>query len=171
MQFRGVAYQVVAHIRHADVYREHISDVIGFIVDLQWAKAVKLAGTVERGVAGWSRDRSRSDADRHRRGWPARRRQPAVAHCAPDRRRQFPLLFFDPDTAVAGKVGREEWTVAVSANNDPSLTRAVRVANQMMAVGVTASIALVVALILMARAQGSHAARQSSRGLRVGGHA
>ena len=68
-------------------------------------------------------------------------------------RRQFPLLFFDPDTAVAGKVGREEWTVAVSANNDPSLTQAVRVANQMMAVGVTASIALVVALILMARAQ------------------
>jgi signal transduction histidine kinase len=153
LEFRGVSYQVVAQIRHADVYREQISDVIGFMVDLQWVKDryfAELSSEVWQIGPGSERGLTLSVTDALGRVVAG---SPLPQPSALTERRHFALLFFDPDTYGAGHLAREEWTVAVSAANDPSLTQAVRVANQMVVVGLAASVAMAGALVVMARAQ------------------
>jgi signal transduction histidine kinase len=153
LEFRGVSYQVVAQVRYADIYRERVADVIGFVVDLHWVKERyfnELTSEVWQIGPGIERGLTLSVTDASGRvvaGLP-----PPPTHMLTERR-QFPLFFFDPDTYGTGQVAREELTVAVSAAHDPALTQAARVANQMVFVGVTASFALVGALIFMARAQ------------------
>jgi signal transduction histidine kinase len=152
LEFQGATYQVVAQLRYSDLYREHVADVIGFIVDLQWVKEryfAELSSEVWQIGPGIERGLTLSVTDAAGRvaaGLPL----PLDGNLT--ERRQFPLFFFDPDT-YGGQVAREEWTIAVSAAHDPAFTQAGRVANQMVIVGVTASIALVGALVLMARAQ------------------
>lgn len=153
LQFRGAAYQVVAQVRYADVYREQVADVIGFIVDLQWVKERyfdELSSEVWQIGPGIERGLTLSVTDASGRIVAG---APLDGEATLTERRQVPLFFFDPDTYGVGKVAREELTVAVSAAQDPALTQAGRVANQMVFVGVTASAALVGALVLMARAQ------------------
>lgn len=153
LEFGGVAYQVVAQVRYADVYREQLTDVIGFVVDLQWVKDRyfrELASEVWQIGPGIERGLTLSVTDAAGRVLAG---SPLPVPSALSEHRQFPLYFFDPDAYRARQVKREELSIAVSAAQDPALIQAARVANQMVAVGATASIALFGALVLMARAQ------------------
>ncbi len=153
LPFEGVSYQVVAQVRYADVYREQLTDVIGFVVDLDWVKEryfSEVSGEVWQIGPGIERGLTLSVTDATGRVLAG---SALPLSGALSERRQFPLYFFDPDAYWARQVAREDLTVAVSAAHDPALTQATRVADQMVVVGATASIALVGGLVLMARAQ------------------
>jgi signal transduction histidine kinase len=109
-------YQVVARLRYADAYRTRLSGVLGFMVNLDWAKEHylrDLAGEVERvrsDAVRLSAVPQRVAADR------ALARAPLVRG-----QRSFPLLFFDPlSLAVTARpdLSREVWVAEAVLSDD-----------------------------------------------------
>lgn len=153
----GSQYQVVGHISYADIYREQVSAVIGFVVDLNWVSRhyfAELTSEVWQIGAGPDGGLVLSVTDGSGR---------VVAGSAmPDsttltERRSFPLMFFDPDAYRSRELSDELWTVSVSAISDASLVQASRVANQMTVVGTASAAALAAGLLLMGRAERARA--------------
>jgi signal transduction histidine kinase len=150
----GQPYQVVAVLTYGDVYREHLSGVVGFTVNLSWVRQHYFSGLARQVWSiGPGADLTLAfnisdDQNRLVTGVRIDDNSPLT------RRRTFDLAFFDPDagTYSFNNFVPEVWTVAVSASQDPSLSRALGLANRILAVGGASSLALAVGLVLMIRA-------------------
>ena len=154
MPLAGVSYQIVAQLTYRDAFREHLSQVVGFMVNLQWVRKhyfPELAKEV-LGIEGPEHGLTLSITDD---GGEVVAGSKLADGGALTHRRQFTLLFFDPDLQVYSShdLTSELWTVAVSASNDPSLTRAITIANRMLMIGAASALALAAGLILTVRAE------------------
>lgn len=155
MSLDGVPYQIIAQLTYRDVFREHLSQVVGFMVNLSWVREHYFAELTREVLGvdpGSGRGLTLSVTDNAG--------QVVAGSTLADgstltHRRQFNLLFFDPDLQVyfSHDLSGETWTVAVSASNDPSLARAITIANRMLMIGAASALALAAGLILTVRAE------------------
>jgi signal transduction histidine kinase len=153
-----VAYHVVAQLTYADIYREHLSEVVGFTVNSAWVRNnyfSDLVSEVWQVGPGTETGLIHSVTDAQGR---------VVAGAAIDdagnltHRRQLPLAFLELDSeATTGQRQPSEiWTVIVSAA-DPALASAIGLANRMLIVGAASALALALGLLLMVRAERTRA--------------
>lgn len=155
----GVAYQIVAQLTYSDPFREHLSEIVGFTVNLSWVHQhyfADLSRQVREIGADAENGLTLSVTD-------ATGNQVAGARINDTgtlvNQRSLSLTFVDPDVVLdlRGDLLKRPWTVKVSAANDPALSRAISGANQTLAIGAVAALALTVGLVLTARAQSSAA--------------
>jgi len=146
----GTRYQVVALLTYRDVFRDHLSEVVGFTVNLPWARAhyfPELSRQAWDSVVGSGAGLSLSLTDDT---------GAVVAGAPADRdlrltqRAQLRPLFFDPDfePSASRDVSLGQWTLAISALNDPLLRRNILMANRIIAVGAVSALSLVFGLSL-----------------------
>jgi len=151
MSIEGTPYQVVALLSYNDLYRDHLSGVVGFIVNLPWAKAhyfPELARQAWDSVAGSDANLALSLTDGQGDlivGAPI----DPEAHLT--QRTHLRPLFFDPDfePSPPRAVSRDQWTLTVSASNDPVLRGDIVMARRVVGVGALSALCLILGLILV----------------------
>ncbi|MEO8679122.1 MAG: HAMP domain-containing sensor histidine kinase [Vicinamibacterales bacterium] len=151
----AVTYQVVAQLTYADAFREHLSEVVGFTVNLPWVREhyfSDLAGQVwaigagaEKGLALSVTDGSGNQVA----GVRIDDRGTLTNH------RPFALAFVNPDAVLDLRADllRRPWLVKVSAVDDPAVSQAIIGANRMLVIGGASALALALGLALAVRAQ------------------
>jgi signal transduction histidine kinase len=149
----GVQYQVVARLLYRDPLRERLEGVFGFTVNLAWVRQFyfpEVTRQVSRiGDPSVTLPLAVLDAS-----GATIAGAPASALRAPIASREFPLAFFDQLLLAsdAPDLRRETWQAVAGAGNDPTLGDAVEGGNLTLAVTAFAAAALVLGLILTARA-------------------
>ena len=151
----GVPYQVVAQLVYDDVYRQHLSRVVGFTVNLAWTREHYFSELAEQ---VWAIGRSSETGMlMHIRDSGGR----VVAGTAFDERgtltcqRAFDLVFLDSESAfpVSGGYAPATWTVVVSSAGSRYLFQDVAAANRVLALAGLSGLAFAVGLILTWRAE------------------
>jgi signal transduction histidine kinase len=147
----GTPYQIVARLEYQDPFREHLTSIFGFTVNLAWVQQAyfsEIPSQVAR-IANSGVDIDLAVLDDSGRSVNGRTGGP------PHTVREFSLLFFDPSIVAldppADLVVRT-WSVRVSAANDPTLIWATRGADWTMMILVAASLALGASLLVAVRA-------------------
>jgi signal transduction histidine kinase len=150
----GSAYQVVAQVVYADIYRQEASSVVGFTVNLDWVRQryfselTQQVWSIGHGAeAGLIMQISDSQGaliagEYFDPGTPLSHRRP------------FDLLFIDPQAAfaVSRSFAPETWTVVVSGSRARFLARDSVEANRVLVFAAFSSLLFAVGLILTARA-------------------
>jgi signal transduction histidine kinase len=147
----GVRYQVVALLTYGDMYRDHLSAVVGFTVDLSWAKThyfPELSRQAWDSVVGADANLALSltdDAGQMVAGSAVDDETPLT------QRMTLRPLFFDPDFEPSPPrgVSRDQWTLAISASTDPGLRRDIVMAGRIIGIGAVAALSLVFGLSLI----------------------
>jgi len=154
-----VRYQIVVQLTYGDAFRQQLSEVVGFTVNLAWVQEhyfADLTKQVWEIGAGAEKGLTLSVTD-------GNGRQVAGTHIdaasSLTNRRPFVLAFVDPDVVVnlRGEFLRRPWVAAVSAEGDPALAQALTGATRALWIGAVSALALVAGLVLTARAQRSAA--------------
>jgi signal transduction histidine kinase len=150
----GIQYQVVAQLNYRDVYREQLSQVIGFTINLPWIRqhyfrnltqqVWNVGGGAEGGLALSVTDAAGALVA----GSPIREHDPLTST------RHLELLFFNPDLLLdpPSDLPSHPWAVRVSAAGDAALSQAISGANRTLLIGATSALALAIGLVLTARA-------------------
>lgn len=164
-QVGGAPYQVIALLSYDDRYREHLTDVFGFMVNLEWARTQyfqDLARQVARTArAGGDVLLTISDE----RGAPVVR-APSDRRPDAEGRRQFPLAFFDPvliAAAVPADLPMRTWTADAIVAGDPTLLAADQGAQRTLVLALATALLLGVGLVLTLRAARANAALAEMR--------
>jgi signal transduction histidine kinase len=143
-----VRYQVVAQLFYRDLFRDHLSGVAGFTVNLPWVRThyfPELAKQAWASLPGVASNLTFSITDSSGAaivGRPIDPDEPLT-----ERGPLLPL-FFDPDAeaAVRRDLARDRWTIATSASSDPTFRRDIGMANRIVAVGAISALTLVTGL-------------------------
>ncbi len=154
LELEGVPYQVVAQLQYSDIYREHLSNVFGFMVNLPWvsthyfrdvaAQVSHIAGS-DGGVVLSVLDSSGAPVTSP----PVSLRRDATG------RRTFPLAFFDPNLQLSSSVAGlqvESWTAEATVVGDPTMLAANQGAQRTLAVAALTAILLGIGFVLTLRA-------------------
>jgi signal transduction histidine kinase len=150
----GVPYQVVTQLVYDDVYRQRLSRIVGFTVDLSWARGHYFSELTKQ---VWSIGRGpETGLVMHIRDGDGR----IVAGTGFDSRgalthqRTFDLLFLDADSAFPISRGYvpQTWSVAVSSAGSRSLFQASTDANRVLAFAGLSGLIFAIGLILTWRA-------------------
>jgi signal transduction histidine kinase len=148
----GAQYQIVARILYRDPAHERAESVIGFMVDLGWARREYFKALSRQmtgiGDGGPGLDIAMLDE-----------KGQAVVDDAPGasvagQTRTFPLFFFHPDLVILGQppdLLARTWTVRVSGARDPTLLTASTAAEWTLLMIVLASAMLVGSVVLAMR--------------------
>lgn len=160
MTFGGSNYQIVAQLSYHDAFREHLKDVFGFMVNLDWVRdhyfrdvstqVARISGA-DKSVALMivdSKGRTIVNVDAGTQGPPVGRRQ-------------FAILFFDRRVVAVDwppDLGRESWTAQAVISRDPALLAADAGARRTLVI--TATTVLVLALAVMLSAWAMRATTQ-----------
>jgi signal transduction histidine kinase len=156
---QGIPYQVVAQLNYTDDYREQLSDVVAFTINLDWVReryfrdlthqVWNVSGSGEEGLVFSVVD----DKGAQVVGSPMREGD-ALTNTRP-----FELMFFDPDLMIdpPPDLPPEPWKVQVSAAGDVALSQAIRGANRTFLIGAASAFTLAIGLVLAARAERSSA--------------
>jgi len=155
MKIAGSEYQVAATINYGDATHERATSLLGYMVNLHWAREHYFSELATQVAAIESTDRSVRfavlDADDHAVvGTPAEE-SPA----APVAVRTFPLAFFDPAAVAVDPppdLGLVWWTAVATTRDDPTLAAAERGASRTLAIAGVMTLTLAVALIVSLRA-------------------
>lgn len=158
----GVPYQIVARPHYADPYREQLDGLVGFTVNLNWTRrsyfpeVARQVAAMGSGVPFTIRD----DRGAIVAGVaPARGKGPTI-------RRSLPLTFFDPLSAgvdLPRRFSQQVWAAEVDPAGDPSLAAASRGADWTFVVAAVSAGALVLGVLLTARASRASAALAQTR--------
>lgn len=158
----GRPYQAVFLISYTNAYRDAVTDVFGFLVDLSWVRTHyfrDLSTQVAR-IAGAGI--TLSVTDEHGTSVFG----DAAAQVDARDARAFPLAFFDP-TAVAARQPADltvrVWTAAAGVSGDPTLLAANEGAQRTLVVAAITSLLLAVAVFLSVRAARESAALAEMR--------
>jgi signal transduction histidine kinase len=154
MDVAGSAYQVVAILSYADALHAKPAAILGFMVNLQWAREnyfKDLIGQVAR-IEGNGRDLRFTVLDE--RGDPVvgSTRDAATALAA---RRVFPMAFFDPLVVAIDPpqdLHVRSWTAIVTAEGDVTLAATERGARRTLYVAGGMALALTIGLVLSVQA-------------------
>jgi signal transduction histidine kinase len=153
-QLDGAPYQVVARLLYRDVYRQNLEAILGFAVNLDWARQHYFPALLdEAGFARRGESTAISIADDA--GRPVAATDAAVASGAPTSDRSFPLMFFNPVIAAAdspARLQRRVWTIRATTRGDSSVLAASADANRMRLLGLVAAATLAVGIALSVRA-------------------
>ena len=155
----GIPYQVVAQLNYRDVYREQLSEAIGFTVNLAWVREhyfrdlSKQVWDVSGGVAE-GLTFSVSDSAGVLVAGSRIRENDTLTNT-----RHFDLMFFNPDLVLdpLPDLDIDPWTVHVSAATDIALSQAISGANRTLLIGGASALALGIGLVLTARAERANA--------------
>ena len=151
----GVDYQVVAVISYADATRERPASLIGFVVNLKWARQHYFAELAEQVAAIEGSDHSVRFSIFDENGDAVVGAPITSADGAPVASRLFPVAFFDP-AAVAvdppADLGLVWWTAVTTNRDDPTLAAAERGARRTLALAAVMTLTLAVGLIVSLRA-------------------
>lgn len=166
MTIGGVPTQVVALISYTDALRQQPAAVLGFLVDLQWARTHYFSDIVTQvqrieGTGPGLQFSILDDTGASVVGAAAA--DITAVHVA---RRTFPLNFFEP-LAIAVDPPRDlhlsTWTAVVTADGDPTLAAAGRGAERTLLIAAVMAIVLTGALILSWQASRASAALAEMR--------
>jgi signal transduction histidine kinase len=149
-----VPYQVVIELTYADAFKEKMTGLVGFTVNLPWvqqhyfadltSEVWAIGGGAEEGLTVSVID----GLGRPLAGTPLRERELLT------QRRQFSPMFFNPDVADPPvDFAESPWIVQVSAANDPAVSQAIQGGNRTMMLGAASALVLALGLVLSARAQ------------------
>jgi signal transduction histidine kinase len=151
--FDGEPYQVVARLYYRDVYRERLEGIVGFTVNVSWARRHYFPAVASQ-VANILGGMPFAIVDEHGELVAGTTRPSASAI-----RRSLPTMFFDPLLAsidLRADLPRGAWAVLVDP--EPELAAASTDATRTFAIAAISAATLAVGLILTARA-----ARASAR--------
>jgi len=150
----GTSYQVVVRLLYRDVFRQNLETVIGFVVNLDWARQHYFPALLDEAVADRAGEGVAIEiADD--RGRPVAGVDAGVGSGAPASDRTFPLMFFNPVIAAAdspARLQRRSWTIRATTRGDSSVLAALADANRMRALGLVAAATLAVGIALSVRA-------------------
>jgi signal transduction histidine kinase len=150
----GLPYQVVALVSYSDALRERPAAVLGFMVNLQWAREHYFADLASQVARIEGADRAIEFTvmdDRHQPvvGSPIRDPHEPVGT------RAFPLAFFDPlmvSVDPPADLQIASWTAVANAERDPTLGAAERGARWALGVAGVMAVALAVGIWLSLQA-------------------
>lgn len=154
LEIDGTPYQIVTIISYATPLKESPRGVLGFMVNLTWARTHYFQGLTDvvssiEGGPGLHY----AMADEH--GAPVVGTIPPGAATAPLARREFPMTFFDP-LLIALDPPRDlklvTWTAAALAEGDPTLVAAERSARRTLALAGLMAAVLIAGLVLSLQA-------------------
>ena len=173
LEIGGTEYQVVTRFLRGPSADDYPSAVIGFMVNVDWAREhyfVQMIDAVMAGTADIIETQVVDPSgiqfailDQH--GMPIGGR-PAIPEDRRPTMRRLRGYFFDPaltNTEAVHDVGHWEWRLQVSAAEDPTLGIAVRGARRTMLVLAAGALALGIGLIIIVRATRAAAAVTSMR--------
>jgi signal transduction histidine kinase len=150
-----VEYQVAATMSYADATRERPTALVGYVVNLPWARAHYFDELTSQVATIEGTDRSVRFSILDERGAAVVGTQVAATPDTPVATRLFPVAFFDP-AAVAvdppADLGLVWWTAVTTAKGDPTLAAAERGARRTMAIAAVMSLTLAAAVIVAVRA-------------------
>lgn len=159
MQLGGQPYQVVTQLTYGDIYRQQLSSIVGFTVNLPWVRAhyfTDLAGevwTLGRGAETGLIMHIRDDQG-HIVAGSAFDEGELVTH-----RRTFDLLFLDSVAVFPVRsYTPQTWSIAVTSASTPTLFRETVNTTRLVAFGGISGLVFAVGLVLTVRA-----ARASAR--------
>ncbi|MGE0394652.1 MAG: sensor histidine kinase [Vicinamibacterales bacterium] len=158
----GQPYQAVFLVSYTDAYRERVTDVFGFLVNLSWVRTHyfgDLSTQVAR-IAGAGI--TLSVTDEHGGAVVGDTGAPADAR----ETRAFPLAFFDPTVVAARQpadLAVRVWTAGAGVTGDPTLQAANEGAQRTLTVAAITSLLLAVAVFLSVRAARESAALTEMR--------
>ncbi len=144
-----VPYQVIALVSYADPLREQPSSVVGFMVNLNWARAHYFSDLVDQVARIEGTDRAvefsiLDDANRAVVG-AGGGGQPSTSA------QRFPFAFFDPLIVAVDPppdLQITSWTAIANPAHDPTLAAAESGARRTLAVGAVMALALTIGLWL-----------------------
>lgn len=147
----GTRYQVVALLTYSDTFRDRLSGVVGFTVNVPWVTKhyfPELSRQAWESVVGSDANLALSLTDGAG--------QIVVGSALDEDARltqqaQLRALFFDADyePSPPRDVSRDQWTLAISASNDPVLRRDILMARRIVGVGAVSALSLVLGLSLI----------------------
>ena len=153
-QLEGTPYQVVARLLYRDVFRQKLETIVGFAVNLDWARQHYFPALLDEVVvANPAGEVAIAIADD--RGQAVAGGAAGVVSGAPTSDRTFPLMFFNPVIAAAdspARLQRRVWTIRATTRADSSLLAASADANRMRVLGLVAAATLAVGIALSVRA-------------------
>lgn len=150
-QLHGVRYQVVARLFYADPYRQSVDGVVGFTVNLPWARqhyfpdvvrqVARIGGGLPMAILDGSGQTVAGTGENPGQG--------------PVARRWFPVLFIDPllvGIDSPADVSCDFWTAQVRMDDDRLLSGAIAGTHRTMVFAGLAAVSLLVGLVLTVRA-------------------
>jgi len=155
MKIGADEYQVASTITYDDARRERTVSVLGYIVNLHWAREHYFGELTSQVAAIESGDRSVRFAivdDNHR---PVIGTPTALSSDAPAAVRTFPVAFFDPAAVAVDPppdLGLVWWTAEATTKDEPTLAAAERGARRTLAIAAVMTLTLAVGLIVGVRA-------------------
>jgi signal transduction histidine kinase len=155
MPIGGADYQVAATISYSNATRDRAVALIGFVVNMSWAREHYFTQLATQVAAIEGSDRSVRFAIADEGGRPVVGSPVSAQAGAPVATRQFPVAFFD-STAVAvdppADLSLTWWTAAATARDDPTLAAAERGARRTLAIAAVMTLTLAVGLMASLRA-------------------
>ena len=166
IQLHGAPYQVVAVLTYLDAAREQPAAVLGFLVNLAWAREHYFADLAEQMAAIESDERSIrfsvvDDTNAAVAGVP-----PSVLDAQVSARRPFLLAFFDPtglSLDAPSDLPLVSWTAIATARDDSTLAAAEQGARRTLVLAAVMTLTLGFALLVSVRAARAREALASLR--------
>jgi signal transduction histidine kinase len=147
----GARYQVVARLYYGDAFRERLAGIVGFTVNVEWAR-LHYFPEIAREVAAIGNALPVAIVD-------ARGRLVAGSATpgrdSPIVRRWFPVTFFDPLAAGVDPTADavyQSWAVQAAVSDDTTLRATAKAGSRTLFAAAVAAVVLVAGLLLTARA-------------------
>jgi signal transduction histidine kinase len=150
----GTDYQVIVHLRHGGLFRERLDGVFGFMVDISWTRRHYFQQVTSQvaTIGGASNGLEFAVFDEHGTSVAS---TTSAASRGPTSHRSFPLMFCDPLLVAVDQSKRffqQQWVVQVAAAADPTVPVGIRGAERTLLLAAAAAGALLLGLVLTARA-------------------
>jgi signal transduction histidine kinase len=151
----GAPHQIVLQLFYADEYRQRLSVVVGFTIDLEWIRQEYFTDLVnEIWHIGQGRNSGLGLAIADAQGKPIAG-SPVQGNAPLVQRRAFRLLFVDTDAAPTASHGfsPEVWGVVVGRSEDAFLFQDAWEADIVLALAAASALTLAIGLFLVVRAE------------------
>lgn len=155
LKIGGTVYQAAAVITYADAAHEQPTALLGYLVNMTWARAHYFADLASQVTAIEGADRAVRFAIVDDAGEAVFGAPPADARNAPVARRTFEAAFFDPSAVAVDPppdLGVAWWVAVAETRDDPTLAAAERGARRTLAIAAVMTLTLAVGLIVSLRA-------------------
>ncbi len=150
----GTDYQVVTVISYADAAHAHPTALIGYMVNLDWARRHYFGELASQVDAMLGRDEGVRFAILDDAGGAVVGSVPA-ADGAPSDRRSFPVAFFDPAAVAVDPppdLGLTWWSAIAETGDDPTLAAAERGARRTLTIAAVMTLTLAIGVLVSLRA-------------------